>query len=113
MKSKHYKNTDHVLFCIYVIVNARIFIIVIILDYYFMSYYMMLTEVNGVICSGTMGEIASCETCSECNSSHQALCSEDVSFMQLWIEVAAGITCVLSIVGSVGTAASYLALKEM
>ena len=78
-----------------------------------MSYYMMLTEVNGVISSGMMGEIVSCETCSECNSSHQALCSKDVSFMQLWIEMAAGITCVLSILGSVGTAASYLALKEM
>ena len=74
---------------------------------------MTFTEVNGVICSGTMGEIASCETCIERNSSHQSLCSEDVSFMQSWIEVAAGITCVLSILGSVGTAASYLALKEM
>ena len=45
MKSKRYKNTDHVLFCIYVIVNASIFIIVIILDYYF--YYVILYDVYG------------------------------------------------------------------
>ena len=55
----------------------------------------------------------SCDACSDHNTSRQALCSEDDSFMQSWIEVAAGITCVLSILGSIATAASYLALKEM
>ena len=34
-------------------------------------------------------------------------------FVQTWIRVAAGSTCVLSIVGSVATMASYLAVKEM
>lgn len=54
-----------------------------------------------------------CEASSDLNFTQQASCGEDDSFMLSWIEVAAGITCVLSILGSVGTAASYLALREM
>jgi len=57
-------------------------------------------------------------TCSEghCdyNSSRQELCSErDDRFMQSWMVVAAESTCVLSILGSVATAASYIVVKEM
>ena len=48
------------------------------------------------------------------NSSWLALNSEhEDGFMQTWIRMAAECTCVLSIVGSVATMASYLALKEM
>ena len=61
-----------------------------------------------------MNEMISSEGPSGYNGSRQALCSEhDGRFMQMWIELAAGGTCVLSILGSLATAASYLALKEM
>jgi len=48
------------------------------------------------------------------NSSRQLLCSgKDERWCQSWVELAAESTCVLSILGSMATIASYLVLKEM
>lgn len=50
----------------------------------------------------------------EHNSSQRSLCSQpEDRFLQFWIELAAESTCVVSILGSIATMASYLALKEM
>ena len=54
------------------------------------------------------------EACRHYNASWRSLhCEEEDSFVQAWIRLAAQTTCVLSIIGSMATMASYLAVKEM
>ena len=65
-------------------------------------------------CRCLMDEMTISEANCVYNSSQQALHSEhEDDFVQTWIRMAAEGTCVLSIVGSVATMASYLVIREM